>query len=167
MPDARYPIGTFADSGDRSPERRTELIRQIQNLPAELRAALSGKGDAELDKPYRPGGWTVRQVVHHLADANIHGYLRMKFAVTDDNPTIRPYDENAWVAQADAQGPIEPSLALLQALHMRWALWLRSLPAEAFAREFYHPDNGPTPLAKALELYAWHGRHHVAHVKNA
>jgi uncharacterized damage-inducible protein DinB len=167
MLDPRYPIGNFADSGERTPERRLELIRQIQNLPAEMRAALSGMGDAELDRPYREGGWTVRQLVHHVADSHMHAYLRMKFAMTLDEPTIMPYDENKWVEFGDCAGPIEPSLALLQALHMRWAMFLRSLPAEAFDRKFHHPDNGPTPLGKALELYAWHGRHHVAHVLGA
>jgi len=165
MPDPRYPIGPFADSGDRSPERRLELIRQLQNLPAELRAALSGLGDADLDQPYRPGGWTVRQLVHHIADSHMHAYLRMKFAITMDEPTILPYDENKWVALADATGPIEPSLALLQALHMRWTIFLRSLPDSAFERRFLHPENGPTTLARSLEIYAWHGRHHVAHIK--
>jgi uncharacterized damage-inducible protein DinB len=167
MPDVRYPIGAFADSKDRSPERRLELIRQIQNLPAELRAACAGLGDAQLDLPYREGGWTVRQVIHHLADASLHGYTRMKFGALEDSPTILPYDENAWVTTADAHGPIEPSLALLQALHMRWAMFLRALTPADFDRVFQHPACGATPLAAALELYAWHGRHHVAHVLGA
>lgn len=164
MSDPRYPIGRFHDSGDRSSERRATLIRDLQNLPADLRAAVSGMSDSQLDTPYRDGGWTVRQVIHHLGDANVNAYLRMKFAVADDRPTILPYDEDVWAEFADAKGPVEPTLALLQALHLRWSLFLRSLDEAQWDRVFIHPQNGETPVAKSLELYVWHGRHHLAHV---
>ena len=165
--DPRYPIGKFADSGDRSAERRATLIRELQNAPSELRAAVSGLSDKRLDTPYREGGWTIRQLVHHVADSHMHAYLRMKYALALDQPTIMDYDENVWVKFGDANGPIEPSLALLHAMHLRWVLFLRSLPAEDFERKFIHPVNGARTVALALEIYAWHGKHHVAHVVNA
>lgn len=162
--DPRYPIGKFADSLERTPERRATLFRELQNAPAELRAAVSGLSDRQLDTPYREGGWTIRQLVHHVADSHMHSYLRMKFTVASEKPAIMPYDENVWVTHADANGPIEPSLALLHALHMRWVMFLRSLPAESFERVFVHPASGEQTLARAVEVYAWHGKHHIAHI---
>lgn len=165
--DPRYPIGQFRDSGDRSPERRAAVFRELANQPADLRQAVAGLGDAALDTPYRDGGWTIRQVVHHVPDSHMHSYIRMKFALTEDRPLIKPYDEQAWALFEDARGPVEPSLALLQSLHLRWVHFLRSLPIEAFEKVFVHPVLGDVPLARAVELYAWHGRHHITHITAA
>ena len=163
--DPRYPIGKFSDTKDRSPERRQLLIRDIANLPAQIRAATTGLGDAQLDTPYREGGWTVRQVVHHLADSHVNAYIRTRWALTEEAPMIKAYDEGAWARLSDAQlGPIEPSLALLQSLHLRWVSLLRALPEEAFERKFVHPESGDNTLGKQMELYSWHGQHHLAHV---
>jgi uncharacterized damage-inducible protein DinB len=159
--DPRYPIGKFVFDQP----HRAEWISDIESLPARLRAALAGLGDAQLDTPYREGGWTVRQLVHHVADSHINAYLRLRFALTEDTPTIKPYFEERWAELADARSlPVEVSLDLLTALHLRWATLLHSLTEEQWARAFDHPDNGRTPLDKALGLYAWHGRHHTAHV---
>jgi len=163
--DPRYPIGPFLDRQERSPERRQTLIRELANLPAQIRAAITGLGDAQLDTPYREGGWTVRQVVHHLPDSHMNAYIRTRWALTEESPMIKAYDEVAWAELADAKlGPIEPSLALLQALHLRWVSLWKSLPEEAFARVFRHPESGENTLARQLELYAWHGKHHLAHI---
>ncbi len=163
--DPRYPIGNFTDRTDRSPERRQTLIREIANLPAQLRAAVSGLGDAQLDTPYRAGGWTVRQVVHHVPDSHLNAYIRTRWALTEENPVIKAYDEVAWAELSDAKlGPIEPSLALVQALHLRWVSLWRALPGESFSLTFRHPQSGENTLDRQLELYAWHGKHHVAHI---
>ncbi|MBY0503912.1 MAG: bacillithiol transferase BstA [Bryobacteraceae bacterium] len=163
--DPRYPIGQFADSADRSPERRQALIRDLANLPAQLRAATNGLGDAQFDTPYREGGWTVRQVVHHLPDSHVNAYIRTRWALTEESPMIKAYDEVAWAELSDAKlGPIEPSLALLQALHLRWVQLWKSLPEEAYSRVFRHPESGENSLARQLELYSWHGKHHLAHI---
>jgi uncharacterized damage-inducible protein DinB len=165
--DSRYPIGKFHDGKDRSPERRQLLIRDIANLPAQMRAAVTGLGDAQLDTPYREGGWTVRQVVHHVADSHVNAYIRTRWALTEDSPVIKAYDEVTWAELSDAKlGPIEPSLALLQALHLRWVSLLRALPEDAFTRVFIHPESGENTLGRQLELYAWHGQHHIAHITN-
>ena len=165
MSDPRYPIGKFADSLVRTLERRQTLVRAVANLPSQMRAAVTGLGDKQLDTPYREAGWTVRQVVHHVADSHANAYIRTRLALTEQNPLIKPYDEGAWAELADAKlGPIEPSLALLQALHLRWVSLWRALPEDAFARTFRHPDCGENTLATQLELYSWHGQHHVAHI---
>ena len=165
MNDPRYPIGKFADSLVRTLERRQNLVRDIANLPAQMRAAVTGLGDAQLDTPYRETGWTVRQVVHHVADSHVNAYIRTRWALTEDNPLIKAYDDGAWAELADAKlGPIEPSLAMLQALHLRWVSLWRALPEDAFSRTFRHPESGENTLAKQLELYSWHGQHHVAHI---
>lgn len=159
--DPRYPIGTFAYVQP----NRSEWISQIESLPAELKAAADGLTDEQLDTPYRDGGWTVRQVIHHVADSHINAYLRVRFALTEETPTIKPYDEVQWAELTDAKTlPVSISLSLLEALHHRWATLLHSLSDEQWGRAFLHPDNGITPLDKALGLYAWHGRHHTAHV---
>jgi hypothetical protein len=165
--DLRYPIGPFQDSGVRTPERRAELFRELANQPADFRKAVAGLGDAGLETPYRDGGWTLRQVIHHVADSHMHSYLRMKFALTEDKPLIKPYDEQAWSEFEDARGPVEPSLALLQSLHLRWVHFLRSLAAPDFEKAYVHPVLGDVSLAKAMELYAWHGRHHITHITAA
>ena len=145
--------------------QRARWIDELRALPAAARAAVDGLDDAQLDTPYREGGWTVRQVVHHLADSHVNSIVRFKLALTEDEPTIRPYDEAAWARLADARQPLEPTLDLLDALHERWALLLETLTDDDFARRFRHPErNDVSDLTWNLGLYAWHGRHHVAHV---
>ena len=163
--DPRYPIGRFA-----APERFDEVLRaafiqQIAVTPAALRAAVAGLSARQLDTPYRDGGWTVRQVVHHLPDSHLNAYARCKLALTEDEPLVKTYQEDRWAELPEAKGgDIELSLALLDALHARWVAALGSLPAAAFARTLRHPDLGPMSIDLVLALYAWHGRHHVAHV---
>ena len=165
MTDLAYPIGKFAWSGPAGAAGRARLIGAIAAAPAALRAAVSGLSEAQLDTPYRPGGWTVRQVAHHLPDSHVNAYVRFKLAVTEDAPTIKPYDEAAWATLADTRTvPVRTSLALLEALHERWVALLQSFDEAAWARTFVHPELGVVPLEKNLALYAWHGRHHVAHV---
>ena len=165
MSDLRYPVGKFSPEPSLSPDKRQPLIRQIAEAPALLRAAISGLTDRQLDTPYRPGGWTVRQVVHHVPDSHMNAYCRYKFALTEDNPTIKPYDEAAWATVADtARTPPEVSLAILDALHQRWVILLESLGDRDFGRPLQHPDHGRITLDWMLQLYAWHGRHHAAHV---
>ena len=166
--DPRYPIGSFVDSGDRSPERRRELIAQIAALPARLREILANLNDQQLDRPYRDGGWTVRQVVHHLADSHVHAYTRFKFAAVEDQPQVKGYAENDWANLPEAKSmPVSVSLEILSGIHSRWSEFLRHLPAEAFERAYLHSERGPETLARALELYVWHGEHHLAHIRNA
>jgi uncharacterized damage-inducible protein DinB len=163
--DPRYPIGKFQPPPNYTPDLRADFIRKIAETPAQLRAAIAGLSDQQLDHRYRDGGWTVRQVVHHLADSHMNSYLRFKFAVTEDEPTIKPYDEKVWAELADAaHGDLEMSLTLLEGLHQRWVLFLRSLNEAQFSRKFLHPEQGPVTVDRTLALYAWHGRHHVAHI---
>ena len=163
--DLRYPVGQFKWDEDVTPERRHVLIGQIGEAPRQLRLAVEGLSPEQLNTPYRPGGWTVRQVVHHVPDSHLNSYLRFKWARTEDDPAIKTYHEDRWSELPDARtGPPEVSLALLDALHRRWVLLLRSLADEDYRRTFKHPEWGAVPLDKALALYAWHGRHHVAHI---
>ena len=165
MTDPRFPIGPFEAPTDPTPASIEAGIARIAAQPAALRAAVAGLDDAQLDTPYREGGWTVRQVVHHLPDSHMNSYVRIKLALTEDVPTIRPYDEAAWGELPDARGPIGPSLDLLEALHTRWVPVLASLGPDELARRFRHPEMGATlDLATQVALYAWHGDHHVAHV---
>lgn len=165
LPDLRYPIGTFSYRAEITQEQRAALIREIAEAPRALRAAITGLDQAQLETPYRDGGWTVRQVAHHVPDSHMNAYIRFKLALTEDGPTIKPYDESAWAKVADtARTPIEVSLDLLDALHRRWIVLLESLQPADFARGLVHPDHGPITLDWMLQLYAWHGRHHVAHV---
>jgi hypothetical protein len=165
MNDLRYPIGRFAPPPAYSGELRTGFIDQIAALPAELRAAVHSLTPSQLQTPYREGGWTVTQVVHHLPDSHVNAYVRFRLAVTEDSPTIKPYVEGRWAELADATSPdIAASLALIEGLHTRWTVLLRSLRAEDFAKTFIHPQQGTVPLDRQLALYAWHGRHHVAHI---
>ncbi len=165
MTDLRYPIGRFEPPARVGPEERRGFIERIAALPAEVRRAVDGLGPERLDTPYRPGGWTVRQVVHHLPDSHLNAYVRMKLALTEDAPTVKTYEEARWAELPEARtAPVEISLALLEALHARWTLLLRALAPGDFARSFRHPDLGPVTLDHALALYAWHGRHHVAHI---
>jgi len=163
--DLRYPVGEFNFSGTLSPDERAVLIDQISDTPERLRAAVHGLTCEQLDTPYRPGGWTVRQVVHHVPESHMNSYIRFKLAMTEDAPTIKPYFEDRWAQLQDAlDSPIEPSLDLLEALHRRWVWFLRSLKDEDFERTFQHPELGVVSLNKNVALYAWHGRHHVAHI---
>ena len=163
--DLRYPIGPFAYRGPSTEEQRRAFIDRIEAAPAHLRAAVAGLTPPQLDTAYRPGGWTVRQVVHHLPDSHLNSYCRFRLALTEDNPGIKGYDENSWAGLADARtAPVEVSLALLESLHRRWVLLLRSLTAADCARTFLHSELGPVTLDRNLALYAWHGEHHVAHI---
>ncbi|MAG58338.1 MAG: metal-dependent hydrolase [Planctomycetes bacterium] len=165
MTDRRYPVGEFAPRPRPTAEERAPLIDEIEGLPAAVRAAVDRVGEERLDTPYRDGGWTARQVVHHLADSHINSWCRFKLTVTEDAPTIRTYDEAAWGELEDARsGPVELSLALLDALHARWGLFLRSLDDATFDRKLNHPEHGLMRLHVLLQMYAWHGTHHVAHV---
>lgn len=164
-PDLRFPIGPWAPpSGPVSPAARSGFIADIAALPAQMRAAIAGLSDAQLDTPYRPGGWTVRQVVHHVADSHANGYVRQKLALTEQNPTIKPYDEERWAELPDAKLPIDVSLRMLDAIHERWAALLQALPVNRFASPYQHPQSGPQTLDSSLSNYSWHGRHHVAHI---
>ncbi len=161
----RFPIGRFKPRSELSDEERLRSIEEIATLPPRLRAALAGVPSEVLDTPYRAGGWTVRQVVHHLPDSHLNAYLRFKVAVTEDAPEVKTYSEAAWAELADARDEdIEVSLQLLDALHRRWVTFLRSLTPEQFDRTYRHPEHGQIPLRSVLQLYAWHGRHHLAHI---
>ena len=150
---------------DVNEDQRPRLIDEIAETPARLRAVVSGLSPEQLDTPYRPEGWTVRQVVHHLPDSHLNSYIRFRLALTEDEPTIKPYHEDKWAELYDARtAPVELSLALLESLHERWVVLLKSLTAEDWARAFKHPEMGTVPLAKNVGLYAWHGKHHVAHI---
>ena len=165
MNDPRFPIGKFHYEGPPSEDQKHGFVDDIAQTPAKLRAAVKGMSDAQLDTPYRPGGWTVRQVVHHVPDSHLNSYVRFKLALTEDEPTIKPYAEDRWAELADTKStPIDVSLTMLESLHDRWVRLLRSLTAEEWKRTFRHPDLGPMTLEKTLALYAWHGRHHVAHI---
>ena len=166
-PDAlRYPIGPFSHPDSLTLHERQEAIEAIATLPALLRAAAQGLTDAQLDTPYREEGWTVRQVVHHVADSHMNAYIRLKLALTEETPTIKPYEEARWAELVDARTlPVECSLILLDALHTRWVALLRAMDEAAFARTFYHPESQRTfPLNISTALYAWHGKHHTAHI---
>ncbi len=165
MNDLRYPVGKFHYEGPLSDEQKRAFLDDIEQTPAKLRAAVAGLSEKQLDTPYRPEGWTVRQVVHHMPDSHMNSYVRFKLALTEDEPTIKPYAEDRWAELADSQStPIEVSLTLLDSMHDRWVRLLRSLTPEEWKRTFRHPDLGPMTLEKTLALYAWHGRHHVAHI---
>ncbi len=165
MTDLRYPIGKFSFDGPLTEEKKQKCLDDISHAPANLRAAVSGLSQQQLDTPYRPDGWTVRQLVHHVPDSHMNAYIRFKLALTEDEPTIKPYAEDRWAVLADTQStPVEVSLMLLESLHTRWMRLLGSLAAADWKRTFRHPDLGLMPLEKNLALYAWHGRHHVAHV---
>jgi uncharacterized damage-inducible protein DinB len=164
--DLRYPLGRFQAEPGPSDTGREALIEAIHTLPTELRAALEDLPAGALDHPYRPGGWTVRQLVHHLADSHLNAYVRFRLALTEDHPTIRPYDQDGWAALADAaRDGVAPSLAILDGVHARWASLLATLPREAFSRTLYHPESGEMSLDTLLQLYVWHGRHHLAHIR--
>lgn len=161
----RYPIGRFSPPPSTAPAIRAAQIQTLRMLPANLRAAVSGLKETQIDTPYREDGWTVRQLVHHIADSHVNSYVRFKLALTEDWPTIKPYDEAAWAELADSRKlPIEPSLELTAALHTRWVALLESMSDQDFQRGFNHPERGRQDLANALALYEWHSRHHTAHI---
>lgn len=163
--DLRYPIGRLTRAASLTPEQRAAAIEEIAATPARLRAAVLGLTEEQLDTPYRPGGWTVRQLVHHVADSHLNSYIRFRWAMTEDNPTIKTYQETRWAELEDARtAPVEVSLALLESLHDRWVRLLRSMTPEDFSRPLTHPENGPMSMDGLLNIYGWHGRHHVAHV---
>jgi len=165
MDDLRYPIGKFDIHAPMDAVSLQSACRDIRELPDRLAAAVAGLSDRQLDTPYRPGGWTVRQVVHHLPDSHINAYTRLRLALTEDLPDIRTYMEDRWAELADARTlPIEPSLSLVQGLHARWSHLLESLSPSEFERAFMHPDLGKFSIARQTGLYGWHSRHHVAHI---
>jgi uncharacterized damage-inducible protein DinB len=164
-PDLRYPIGKMERKPSLSSDERRAAIDAIASAPAKLRTAVQGLSDSQLDTPYRPGGWTVRQLVHHVADSHMNAYTRFRLALTEDNPTIKTYDEKTWAELPDMRVlPVAVSLDLLDRLHERLVFTLRATPDSAFARPLHHPDNGQMTLDALLSVYAWHGRHHTAHV---
>ena len=165
MKDPRYPVGKFEPKGEFSSALRKELIQQIADTPVHLRAAVKGLSDKQLDTRYREGGWTIRQVTHHLPDSHLNSYVRFKLGMTEEQPTIKPYKENLWAELAEAKtAPVEISLVLLESLHKRWVLFLKSMNHADFARTINHPESGIQKLEYFLRLYAWHGRHHVAQI---
>jgi len=163
--DPRYPVGQFAMPAEITPAARTAAIDEIAAAPAKIRAAVGGLSDAQLDTPYREGGWTVRQVVHHVADSHINAYIRLRLALTENEPTIKPYEESVWAKLEDAaHAPVEVSLKLIEPLHDRWVRLLKAVTPEQFARPLRHPEHGVKNVDWLVFLYAWHGRHHTAHI---
>jgi hypothetical protein len=162
--DLRFPVGKFHRIDTLSSADRTRLIGEVADAPGKLRAAVKGLNGTQLDTPYRPGGWTVRQVTHHVPDSHMNAFMRIKLALTENEPTIKTYEEALWADLADAKLPVEPSLVLLENLHTRWVAIFQSLGDAEWKRRFVHPAMGPMSLEQTLALYAWHGRHHVAHV---
>src|SRR5205814_825818 len=163
----RYPIGSMPRLAHRlDAAAREEHIEVIEAAPARFESLVTGLTDVELDLPYRPGGWTVRQVVHHVPDSHMNAYIRMKFAITEEAPAIKAYDEARWAELPEAKaGPPEMSIALLEALHRRWVAFLRALPDAEFGRVYVHPELGRVTIDEAIALYAWHCRHHAAHIE--
>jgi uncharacterized damage-inducible protein DinB len=165
MTDLRYPVGKARMEPQLTDEERRELIDQIEQAPARLRAAVEGLTPEQLETPYRPEGWTVRQVAHHVPDSHMNAYIRFKLALTEEEPPIKTYEESLWAKLPDtASVPVEVSLVLLESMHQRWVAVLRAMSAADFERTLRHPDFGVINLNQLLGMYAWHGRHHVAHV---
>src|SRR5690348_5791796 len=165
MTDPRYPIGKYVPDEAADAATLARWIDEVAGAPAGMRAAVEGLGEAELDTPYREGGWTLRQVVHHVPDSHMNAYVRWKLALTEDQPTIKPYEEARWAELVDTKStPIEVSLALLDNLHDRWVRLLRSISDSGFSRTFRHPDHGVRTLDWMLFLYEWHGKLHTAHI---
>ena len=165
----RYPVGKLPRH--RSPldrAARERYLATIEGTPARFRSLVAGLSDAQLDTPYRPGGWTIRQVVHHVPDSHLNAYVRMKLAVTEDAPAIKTYEESLWAELPDGKtGAVDMSLALLDALHTRWLAFLRALPASDYSKTFTHPQWGSVTVDEAIVMYEWHCRHHAAHIENA
>ena len=165
MNDMRYPIGKFSLEGDLTEDRRAALIDEVGCLPSKLRAAVQGLSSDQLGTPYRPDGWTVQQVVHHLADSHMNAFVRFKLALTETEPTIKPYNEKLWAETEDARtAPFGLSLNLIDSLHARWVLLMRTTDPIDFLRVMIHPERGRLTLDNTLRLYEWHGRHHTAQI---
>jgi uncharacterized damage-inducible protein DinB len=163
----QYPIGRFQKPQSTAAEQRTVWIEDLDRLPAQLRAATANLSEQQLDTPYRSGGWTVRQLIHHIADSHINSYVRFRLALTEQMPVIKPYDEKAWAELSDARtAPIGISLSILENVHARLVTLLRSMTDEDFMRKYRHPEMGESSLGAVLALYAWHSRHHLAHIQN-
>jgi uncharacterized damage-inducible protein DinB len=162
--DLRYPVGRFERPTSVSASDRDRFIDEIESLPARFRAAVGTLSEEQLDTPYREGGWTVRQLAHHVPDSHLNAYVRFKLALTEDTPVIKTYAEARWAELPDARGPVDMSLDLLQTLHRRWVTLLRAMDEKDWARAFRHPEWGSIRLDTTLALYAWHSRHHLAHV---
>jgi uncharacterized damage-inducible protein DinB len=163
--DLRYPIGKFDFDAPVAPEMRPLFIDQIASAPTSLRESVRALDDHQLDTPYRPGGWTVRQTVHHVADSHLNSYIRLRLALTEEQPLVKAYDEKKWAELVDARTlPVEISLSLLDTLHQRWVVLLKSMSDGDFARTFRHPEVGLIRLDMNVALYAWHGRHHTGHI---
>ena len=162
--DPKYPIGGFAAPETITPDDRTGAIAILAELPEQLRNAVDGLNSSQLSTPYRDGGWTLRQVVHHLADSHMNAFIRVRLALTENWPAIKPYNQAAWATLHDATAPVEWSLELAESLHARWVMLLQSLDDAQWLRGFVHPENGPMTIEFATLLYAWHSRHHVAHI---
>lgn len=164
MENLKYPIGKYKPGSSYSPGQEKKWIDDIKSLPDQLDEAVSNFTEEQLDTPYRPGGWTVRQLIHHIADSHINSYVRMKWALTEENSTIKAYDQDKWADLADSKASVSVSLELIKALHKRWGILLDSLDPQDFEIEYNHPESGKQTLWRHLELYSWHGRHHLAHI---
>jgi len=165
MPDLRYPIGPFIPGSPPTPQSRSLHIAQIEGMPVRMRRIVTDLSPEQLDTPYRDGGWTVRQLVHHVPDSHMNAYIRCKLALTENTPTIKPYNEDAWARLKDSEvTPVEVSLSLLEAVHARWVMLLKSLKPRDFERKFNHPERGTQTLDDLIALYDWHGNHHMAHI---
>jgi uncharacterized damage-inducible protein DinB len=163
--DIRYPVGKWIRQPSVTAEECAAMIEQIASAPPALAAAVKGLTNAQLDTPYREGGWTPRQIVHHIADSHMNAYIRFKLGITENNPTIKPYDEKTWAETIDGRtAPVEVSLPVIDGLHKRWVQLLRSFEFGTFSRTVMHPERGPMTLSDLLQLYSWHGRHHTAHI---
>jgi uncharacterized damage-inducible protein DinB len=165
--DNRYPVGTFSRPDTVDAATRSAAVDEIARAPAALRAAVAGLTASQLDTPYRDGGWTVRQVAHHVPDSHVNAYIRTKLALTETEPTIKPYEEAEWAKLPDTTAtPVDTALAMLDAVHTRWLAILRGMDAAAWRRPFRHPESGVWRIEQLVTLYAWHGKHHVAHITN-
>lgn len=164
--DLSFPIGKYDKDSEISPEQRKQFIREIAELPNNLREAVKDLSDEQIDTPYRPEGWTARQVIHHVGDSHMNSFIRFKLALTEDNPTIRPYAEDLWAQSAEYQMPVDVSLDLIDSIHRRWTTLLESMSNEDFARTLNHPETGAWTLENLLGMYVWHGNHHTAHINN-
>jgi uncharacterized damage-inducible protein DinB len=165
MESLKFPIGPFSFQAPSTPAQRKQWIAEIAEAPAKFRAAVAGLNDEQLNTPYRDRGWTVRQVIHHVPDSHLNAYIRFKLALTENEPTIKPYDEAAWAELSDTgDTPLEVSLAMLENLHARWVRLISAMSDADFVKPFRHPERGVVTLETNLAMYAWHGKHHVAHI---
>ncbi len=164
--DLSFPIGKYEKVREITPEQRKQFIREIAELPNNLREMVKNMSEEQIDSPYRPAGWTVRQVVHHVGDSHLNSFIRFKLSLTEDNPTIRPYAEDLWAETAEYKMPVDVSLNLIDSIHRRWVALLESMSDEDFARTLNHPETGVWTLENLLGIYVWHGKHHTAHINN-